>query len=141
MPHLNGFEACLALKRHAATRSCRLCWLRRCRTRKTGFAASDAGADDRSRSHSNAHELRARVRSLIRIKRYTDDLDSANRHPQPCAHHRGTRSVHRRSLPAAGGVCINARAAPRSAEEDITALARGGFLHDIGKVGVPDAVP
>ena len=37
----------------------------------------DAGADDFITKPFSTHELRARVHSLIRMKRYTDDLDPA----------------------------------------------------------------
>ena len=39
--------------------------------------AISVGADDFVTKPVNPHELRARMRSLVRLKRYTDELDSA----------------------------------------------------------------
>jgi putative two-component system response regulator len=101
----------------------------------------DAGADDFVSKPFNAHELRARVRSLIRIKRYTDDLDSAESVIVSLALTIEARDQytdgHCQRLAAYASALGRHLDLP---EDDITALARGGFLHDIGKVGVPDAI-
>ena len=101
----------------------------------------NAGADDFLTKPVNAHELQARVRSLVRRKRYTDDLDSAEsvilslgltveaRDPYTLGH--GKRMA---AYAAAFGVHLDLP------DEDVSALHRGGYLHDVGKVGVPDAV-
>ena len=77
MPRLDGFEVCRRLKANPATRLIPVVLL-------TGLAAVedrvrgiDAGADDFLSKPYAAAELEARVRSLTRLKRYTDDLDSA----------------------------------------------------------------
>lgn len=89
----------------------------------------------------NAHELRARVRSLVRLKRYTDDLDSAEsvilslgltveaRDPYTLGH-----CARMAAYAAAFGVHLDLP------DDEIAALHRGGYLHDVGKVGVADAV-
>jgi putative two-component system response regulator len=89
----------------------------------------------------NRHELRARIRSLIRIKRYTDDLDTAESVILSLAltieaRDRCTDGHCQRlaSYAAALGRHL------KLSEDEIGALARGGYLHDIGKVGVPDAI-
>ncbi len=141
MPHVNGFEACQALKRHAATRLVPVVLVTALQNTKDRIRGIDAGADDFLSKPFNAHELRARVRSLIRIKRYTDDLDSAESVIVSLALTIEARDAY------TDGHCQRLAAYASAlgrhldlSEHDITALARGGFLHDIGKVGVPDSV-
>ena len=101
----------------------------------------EAGADDFVSKPFNAHELRARVRSLLRIKRYTDDLDNAEAVIVSLA-----LTIEARDSTTGGHCQRLARYASALGqalgldEDDASALARGGFLHDIGKVGIPDAV-
>jgi len=141
MPHVNGFEACQALKRHAATRLVPVVLVTALQNAEDRIRGIDAGADDFVTKPFNAHELRARVRSLIRIKRYTDDLDSAESVIVSLALTIEARDQytdgHCQRLAAYASALGRHLDLP---EDDITALARGGFLHDIGKVGVPDAI-
>jgi putative two-component system response regulator len=101
----------------------------------------DAGADDFLRKPFDPHELRARVRSLLRLKRYTDDLDSADAVIMSLA-----RTVEARDASTEGhcqrlavlAVGVGARLGLGAA--DLGALERGGVLHDVGKIAIPDAI-
>ena len=87
-------------------------------------------------------ELHARIQSLVRLKRYTDELESAEavilglgatieaRDPTHAADIASGWRTMRRALGRSLGLD----------ESDLGALERGGFLHDIGKIAVPDAV-
>jgi putative two-component system response regulator len=141
MPELDGFEACRRLKSDAATRLLPVVLVTALRNAQDKIRGIEAGADDFLTKPFNAPELRARVRSLIRIKRYTDDLDSAESVIVSLA-----LTIEARD-PSTDGHCqrLAAYAAALGAqlglgEDDLAALERGGFLHDIGKVGVPDNV-
>jgi putative two-component system response regulator len=141
MPVLNGFDACRQLKRETATRLLPVILL-------TGLAATEdrlrgieAGADDFLSKPFVVDELRARVRSLMRLKRYTDELESAESVILSLA-----LTIEARD-PCTGGHCERlARYAVALGaklgldEEQQIALHRGGFLHDVGKVGIADAV-
>jgi putative two-component system response regulator len=141
MPEVNGFDVCRQLKRDAATRLLPVILI-------TGLSASedrirgiDAGADDFLSKPFSIDELRARVRSLTRLKRYTDELESAEsiilslaltieaRDPYTSGH---CERLARYAVALGGHLGLD--------EEQRVALYRGGFLHDVGKVGVPDAV-
>jgi putative two-component system response regulator len=141
MPHLNGFEACQALKRNPATRLVPVVLVTALQNSEDRIRGLDAGADDFISKPFNAHELRARVRSLIRIKRYTDDLDTAESVIVSLA-----LTIEARDRYTEGHcqrLAAYASALGRYiglSDEDVAALARGGFLHDIGKVGIPDAI-
>jgi putative two-component system response regulator len=141
MPGLNGFEACRQLKLQAPTRLIPIVLVTALRNSQDRIRGFEAGADDFLSKPINAPELRARVRSLIRIKRYTDDLDSAESVIISMA-----LTIEARD-PSTEGHCHRLAAYATAfgralglAEEDLAALERGGFLHDIGKVGIPDSV-
>jgi putative two-component system response regulator len=141
MPGLNGFDTCRQLKQDPGTRLIPVVLVTSLRQTGDKIKGIEAGADDFISKPFNPHELRARVRSLVRIKRYTDDLDSADSVIFSLA-----ITIEARD-PLTDGHCqrLASYAAALGArlglsDTDLAALRRGGFLHDIGKVGIPDAV-
>ena len=141
MPHVNGFDACRALKANPATRLIPVVLVTALQDSEDRIRGLDAGADDFISKPVNPHELRARVRSLIRLKRYTDELDTAESVILSLALTIEARDRYTE------GHCQRLASYASSlgrhiglSDEDVAALARGGFLHDIGKVGIPDAI-
>ena len=141
MPGVDGFEACRRLKLDAATRLLPVILITGLNTTEDRIRGIDAGADDFLSKPFAVDELRARVRSLTRIKRYTDDLESADSVILSLA-----LTIEARD-PYTGGHCerlarygVALGAHLGLDEEQRIALHRGGFLHDVGKVAVPDAV-
>ena len=141
MPKVDGFELCRRIKAERATRLTPVVLVTSLGEREDRIKGINAGADDFLTKPVNAHELQARVRSLVRLKRYTDDLDSADSVILSLG-----LTVEARD-PTTGGHCerMAAYAAAFGAhldlgEDEIAALHRGGYLHDVGKVGIPDAI-
>jgi putative two-component system response regulator len=141
MPNLNGFDACLTIKRNPITRLTPVVLITALQNSEDRIRGLDAGADDFLSKPFNAHELRARVRSLIRIKRYTDDLDTAESVILSLALTIEARDHYTE------GHCQRLAAYASSlgrhiglSDDDVEALTRGGYLHDIGKVGIPDSI-
>jgi putative two-component system response regulator len=101
----------------------------------------EAGADDFLTKPPVLAELTARVRSLVRLKRFTDELESAESMVVSLA-----MTIEARDAYTEGHCERLARYATalgrrlRLAEDDLAALYRGGYLHDVGKVAVPDVV-
>ena len=141
MPHVDGFEACRAIKQDPSTRLIPVVLVTSLDDTASRIRGIEAGADDFVSKPFNAPELRARVRSLLRIKRYTDELDSAESVIVSLA-----LTIEARDSTTDGHcqrLAQYASALGRTLgldEEDVSALARGGFLHDVGKIGIPDAV-
>jgi putative two-component system response regulator len=141
MPHFDGFEACLEIKQDPSTRLIPVVLVTSLNDTASRIRGIDVGADDFISKPFNPHELRARVRSLLRLKRYTDDLDSAESVIVSLA-----LTIEARDGMTAGHcqrLAQYASALGRTLgldEDDVSALERGGFLHDVGKVGIPDAV-
>jgi putative two-component system response regulator len=141
MPQVDGFEACQAIKRDPRTRLIPVVLVTNVDDAAGRIRGIDAGADDFISKPFNGPELRARVRSLLRIKRYTDDLDDAESVIVSLA-----LTIEARDRATDGHCKRLARYASELGrtigldEEDVSALVRGGFLHDVGKIGIPDAV-
>jgi putative two-component system response regulator len=141
MPKLDGFELCRRIKADRLTRLTPVVLVTSLGEREDRINGINAGADDFLTKPVNPHELQARVRSLVRLKRYTDELDSADsvilslgltveaRDP-----HTGGHCERMAAYAAAFGAHLNL------SEDDIAALHRGGYLHDVGKIGIPDAI-
>lgn len=141
MPKLTGYEVCKRLKQERTTRLTPVVLITSLESFEDRLEGIAAGADDFLTKPFRPPELQARVRSLVRLKRYTDDLDSVESTILSLA-----LTVEARD-PYTLGHCER-MAAYASAlgleldlpDEDIATLHRGGYLHDVGKVGIPDAV-
>jgi putative two-component system response regulator len=141
MPTLDGFETCRRLKNDPATRLVPIVLITSLQDSRDRIKGLDAGADDFVIKPVNAPELKARLRSLLRIKRYTDDLDSAESVIVSLA-----LTIEARDA-CTDGHCQRLAAYAAAVgqqlglgEADVSALRKGGFLHDIGKIGIPDAI-
>ena len=141
MPGLDGLEVCRRLKADPITRLTPVVLVTGQTDISDRIRGIEAGADEFLSKPVHPHELRARVRSLTRMKQLIDALDSAEsafvsialtveaRDPFTSGHCERL-AFHTSRLGRALGL----------EPDDVDALYRGGYLHDIGKVGVPDAV-
>jgi putative two-component system response regulator len=141
MPVVDGFDLCRQIKADRATRLIPVVLVTSLSEREDRIEGINAGADDFLTKPVDSHELKARVRSLVRLKRFTDDLDSAESVILSLALTVEARDAYTSghcermaAYAAAFGVHLDLP------DEDIAALHRGGYLHDVGKVGVADAV-
>ena len=141
MPKLSGYEVCYRIKQNSATRLTPVVLITALQDRENRIQGINAGADDFLTKPVNELELKARARSLLRLKRYTDDLDSAESVIISLALVIEARDAY------TDGHCQRLAAYATAlgtglglAADDLAALFRGGYLHDIGKVGIPDAV-
>jgi putative two-component system response regulator len=141
MPVLDGLEVCRRLKQDAATRLIPVILITGLTATEDRIRGIDVGADDFLSKPFVVAELEARVRSLTRLKRYTDELESAESVILSLA-----RTIEARD-PYTRGHCERLAGYATALgshlgldEEQCIALRRGGFLHDVGKVGIPDSV-
>jgi putative two-component system response regulator len=140
-PGSDGFTLCQRLKRDPATRLTPVILVTGLIDRESRIKGRQAGADDFLTKPVDAQELLSRVSSLARLKRYTDDLDSA-------ASIITTLSVMIEARDGyTEGHCHRmanyAMALGRSlglGAGDLQSLHRGGFLHDIGMLAIPPVV-
>lgn len=141
LPGIDGFEICRRLKQAPATRLIPIVIVTGDAAREQRIAGIHAGADDFLTKPFDGEELQARVGSLIRLKRYTDELESAESVILSLA-----MTVEARDSYTEGHCQRLARystalgKALSLSDEELAALDRGGYLHDVGKIGIPDRV-
>jgi putative two-component system response regulator len=141
MNGLDGFEICRRLKRDSRTRLTPIVLVTGLNAREQRIEGLEAGADDFLTKPVDTHELLVRVRSLVRTKRYTDDLDSAASIIMTLAQMIEGRDEHTEGhcyRMANYATALGRRLGLNS--DDLQALYRGGFLHDIGMLAIPDSV-
>jgi putative two-component system response regulator len=141
MPGKSGYELCRELKSDPATRLIPFVLITGLSDSSDKVRGIEAGADDFLNKPVLAEELTARVKSLLRVKEYTDELETAD--SVLCT----LGLIVEGRDPYTEGHCerLAVRAADlgrhlRLDEDSIVALRRGGYLHDLGKIAVPDAI-
>jgi putative two-component system response regulator len=141
MPGPSGFSVCRAIKSRPETRFVPVVFITGLASAEDRIQGIEAGADDFLHKPVKKEELLARVRSLVRLKRYTDELENAETVLCTLA-----RSIEAKD-PYTEGHCDRlSRSAVSLAEkiglsrEDCNDLRRSGIVHDIGKVAVPESV-
>jgi putative two-component system response regulator len=141
MPGRSGYELCRQLKTEASTRLIPFVLITGLSDRENKVKGIEAGADDFLNKPIFPAELFARVKSLLKLKEFTDELETADSVLCTLG-----LSVESRD-PYTEGHCE--RLARRAStlgrhlgldEESIIALRRGGYLHDLGKIAVPDEI-
>src|SRR5271168_600677 len=141
MPGIDGFEVCRRIKETPETRLTPVVLITGLSDTEDRIRGITAGADDFLSKPIDINELLARTRSLLRLKQYTDELENAEVVLFSLA-----LSIEARD-PYTRGHCE--RLAEMSVmlgqklglpDDQIKALRRGGIVHDIGKVVVPDAI-
>jgi putative two-component system response regulator len=141
MPGKSGYELCHELKNNSSTRLIPFVLITGLTDREDKLRGIEAGADDFLNKPIFPEELFARVKSLLKLKEFTDELETAESVLCTLG-----LSVESRD-PYTEGHCERlARNASNLGrhlgleDEAIVALRRGGYLHDLGKIAVPDEI-
>jgi putative two-component system response regulator len=141
LPTIDGFEVCRRLKSNAATRLIPIVLITGLDERDRRIAGIKAGADDFIGKPFDNEELRARVRSLVHLKHHTDELESAESVIMSLALTVEARDKytngHCERLAVYADMLGTELGLPDGARQ---ALRRGAFLHDVGKIGIPDDI-
>jgi cyclic di-GMP phosphodiesterase len=141
MPRPSGFEVCQAIKSKPESRLIPVVLLTSLNSDQDRIHSIMCGADDFLSKPVNKHELLARVHSLLRLKQFTDELDNAETVLFSLA-----LSIEAKD-PYTEGHCDRlskysvALGEKLGLPEDLrVALRRGGLVHDIGKLAVPEHI-
>lgn len=141
MPGKSGYELCHEWKNNPARRLIPVVMITGLTDREDKIRGIEAGADDFLNKPIFPEELFARVKSLLKLKEFTDELENAEAVLCTLG-----LSVEARD-PYTEGHCerLSRYASDLAlhlglAADDQTALKRGGYLHDLGKIAISDEV-
>ena len=141
MPYRTGFSVCRAIKSDPKTRLIPVVLVTGLNNPEDRIQGIECGADDFLNKPINEQELLARVGSLLKLKHFTDELEHAEIVLFSLA-----RSIEAKD-PYTEGHCerlsqysVALAERLRLPEEQREALRRGGIVHDIGKVAVPEHI-
>ena len=141
MPKQDGFELCREVKASPETRLTPVVLMTGMEESTDRLRAIEAGANDLLSKPIDQPELKARIRSLMQLKHFTDDLDSAEAVLRSMALMIEARDSytegHCERLAKYAGDIGRLLQLP---EDDLMSLGRGGYFHDIGKIALPDSI-
>ena len=167
MPGMDGFEVTRRLKGTEETRTIPVVMVTALRDVSDRVTAIDVGADDYLTKPVDKIELRARVRSLLKVKKYNDHMRDYQQNLKMAVFKRTAqlqRALNQVQALSLEAIYILTRAAEYKDEETgahirrmshyAAAVARqmgvsqeteeeilyAAPMHDIGKIGVPDSV-
>src|ERR1039457_431446 len=141
MPGKSGYELCRELKADSRTRLIPIVMITGLSAQEDRVKGIEAGADDFLTKPISSEELFARVGSLLKLMEFTDELETADsvlctlglaveaRDPYTEGH---CERLARNATDLGRFLGVD--------EESLIALGRGGYLHDLGKIAVPDQI-
>lgn len=141
MPKISGYEVCQKLKSNAQTALVPIVIISALRELDDKIKAIEMGADDFLIKPFNKLELITRVKSLLRVRQLYSDLDNSESVVFTLADTLEAKDIYTRghSERVAKYSVILGRGMGLNSQE-LEELKRGSLLHDIGKIGVKDAV-
>lgn len=141
LPGMSGPEFCRWLKSNRKTQLIPVLMLTSLQSVHNEIEGIDSGADEFLIKPLHPSVVRTRIRALLRNKAAVDSLEEAETILFALA-----QTVEQRDK-STGGHCQRLASlsvalghAMGLSPEQLLALHRGGYLHDIGKIGVPDAI-
>jgi putative two-component system response regulator len=141
MPGKTGYELCRELKEDSNTRLIPIVMITGLSAHEDRIKGIQAGADDFLIKPIWPEELFARVGSLLKLKEFTDELETADsvlctlglsveaRDPYTEGH---CERLARNAVDLGRFLGLD--------DDSLVALERAGYLHDLGKIAVPDEI-
>jgi putative two-component system response regulator len=141
MPEVSGLEFCAAVKANYHTRFIPVVMVTSVQGAENEVASIGAGADAFLTLPLHPAIVRARIHAMLQQKRVLDSLEEGESLLFALA-----QAVEHRDRCTAGHcerlslMSVNLGAALGLSHSEVVTLHRGGYMHDIGKIAVPDAI-
>ncbi len=141
MPRMDGIEVCRTVKNDAATRLIPVVMLTGFGDLENKIEALQAGADEFLNKPYNSLELFTRINSLLRMRYLNAQLDNAEDVLFSMARAIEAKDTYTQGhVERVSNLAMQLGAHLGLSEEEQDSLRKGGILHDIGKIGVPDNI-
>ena len=141
LPEMSGPELCRWMKANRLTQLTPVLMITSVQGIENEIAGISSGADEFLIKPLHPAVVRTRVRAMLRNKALIDSLEEAESIlfalAQAVEHRDRFTGQHCQRLASASVMLGEALGLPNS---DLTALFRGGYLHDIGKICIPDCI-
>jgi cyclic di-GMP phosphodiesterase len=141
IPRLNAYQLCERVKTHPNTRNIPVIMLVSAAAQDEKIRGLEVGAEDFLCRPVNKLELLARVKSLVRVKRLNDQVETTENVIFGLARMLENKVSQDGSdwQRLASHACLLGKALGLT-EEDLDILRKGAVLHDIGKIAVREEV-
>jgi putative two-component system response regulator len=155
MPGLNGFETCKKIRSVPTLAEVPVILITALEDRESRLAGLQAGADDFITKPFDVHELRVRIQNMTRLNRYRllteQRRETEHLHQELITAYDKTiegwsRALDLRDKETEGHsqrvteMTVRLARVAGLSEEALKHVRRGGLLHDVGKLGIPDAI-
>jgi putative two-component system response regulator len=141
LPEMSGPELCRWMKARRSTQLIPVLMITNLQGVENEIVGISSGADEFLIKPLHPAVVRTRVRAMLRNKSLIDSLEEAETIllalAQTVEHRDPYTGKHCQRLAVASVMLGEALGLP---SQDLTALYRGGYLHDIGKIAIPDAI-
>lgn len=141
MPEMSGIEFCQLVKHNRRTQLVPVLITTSVQGMENEVAGFESGADEFLVKPLRPALVRTRIRSMLRNKALVDSLEEAEgilfALAQSVEHRDRYTGMHCERLATYGIALAHALGLPRREQQ---ALYRGGYLHDIGKIVIPDSI-
>jgi putative two-component system response regulator len=155
MPHMDGFEVCRRIRALPAIAEVPILLITSLDDQSSRTAGLQAGADDFITKPYNSVDLFARLQTILRLNRYRriaeQQHDLENMHNELLVAYDKTiegwsKALDLRDKEVEGHtnrvteIAIKFARSMGFTEEELAHVRRGGLLHDVGKLGIPDSI-
>lgn len=141
MPEMSGPDFCRLLKNDRKTQLLPILMTTSVQGAENEVAGIESGADEFLIKPLQPTVVRTRIRAMLRNKALVDSLEEAETIlfalAQSVEHRDKYTGLHCERLASYSIGLGQALGLPR---QDLLALYRGGYLHDIGKISIPDVI-
>src|SRR5882762_5909244 len=141
MPRMDGIEVCRTVKNDPGTRLIPVVMLTGFGDLENKIEALQAGADEFLNKPYNSLELFTRLNSLLRMRYLNAQLDNAEDVLFSMARAIEAKDAYTQGhVERVSNMAVELGDYLGLSEEEQDSLRKGGILHDIGKIGVPDHI-